>query len=368
MRTLRRVLIVQPYGIGDLLFVTPVLRALRTIPTVEKVDLLLGSRTEEIVRRNPHVDEIISIDKDLFHQRNFLQNLKEMTVLGRKLRSKKYDLLLDYSLRGEYAFFSQFFLNIPRRAGFAYKRRAFFHNIRLPLQEGYRDRHVTDYVCDLAELAGVRVDTRFLEFYTDECDLVPRINPEDQNAIDFSKRYIVVSPGGGESWGKDAHFKRWPVRYFAELINRLKDRFDFESVVILGSVREYDLAETLSSQLKVANWNSAGKLNISQVAAVIEKAVLFLGNDGGLVHLAQALKVPLVALYGPVDPAVYGPYPTTKHAIAIYKHDLHCRPCYQKFRYRSDCLGRECLQDLTPQEVFSQLQGHDFYKASQHVY
>ena len=71
MKSLRRVLIVQPYGIGDLLFLTPVLRALRVMPTVEKVDLLLGSRTESVVRANPHVDQIYSIDKDLFHRRSY---------------------------------------------------------------------------------------------------------------------------------------------------------------------------------------------------------------------------------------------------------------------------------------------------------
>ena len=63
MKSLRRVLIVQPYGIGDLLFLTPVFRALRLIPTVERVDLLLGSRTETVVRANPHVDNFYSIDK-----------------------------------------------------------------------------------------------------------------------------------------------------------------------------------------------------------------------------------------------------------------------------------------------------------------
>src|SRR5262249_47960476 len=57
----RRVLIVHPYGIGDLLFVTPVLRALRLLPSVERVDLLLGSRTDAVVRANPHVDDIFVI-------------------------------------------------------------------------------------------------------------------------------------------------------------------------------------------------------------------------------------------------------------------------------------------------------------------
>ena len=130
MRTLRRVLIVHPYGIGDLLFVTPVMRALRLIPTVETVDLLLGSRTREVVESNPPVNDIFVVDKDRAHRQTWKENFCDQWELGRKLRAKHYDLILDYSLRREHAFFGRFFLGIPKCAGFAYKKRATFHNIR----------------------------------------------------------------------------------------------------------------------------------------------------------------------------------------------------------------------------------------------
>ncbi len=101
MNRARRVLIVQPYGIGDLLFLTPVLRALRLMPGVEIVDLLLGSRTDAVIRSNPHIDKIYSIDKDKVHRQSKLQNFKDLRSLGAELSSRHYDLLLDYSLRGE---------------------------------------------------------------------------------------------------------------------------------------------------------------------------------------------------------------------------------------------------------------------------
>ena len=113
----RNVLVVQPYGIGDLLFITPVLRALRLIPGLERVDVLLGSRTEEVIRHNPHVDEIFTIDKDLFRRQSWLKTWSGLAQLGKTLRGRNYDLLLDYSFRDEYAFFALIFLNIPRRAG-----------------------------------------------------------------------------------------------------------------------------------------------------------------------------------------------------------------------------------------------------------
>ena len=111
--TLKRVLVVHPYGLGDFLFVTPVLRALRLIPSVEKVDLLLGSRTSEVVRENPHVDEIFVVDKGRYQTQGRGQTFREVVALGLELRSRHYDLMLDYSLRSEYALLGRLFLTRP---------------------------------------------------------------------------------------------------------------------------------------------------------------------------------------------------------------------------------------------------------------
>ncbi len=361
MRSIRRVLIVQPYGIGDLLFVTPVARALRLLGSVEKVDFLLGSRTEEVLRHNPHVDEIFVLDKDLFHKRTGLENVRELWTLGSKLRANRYDLLIDYSLRGEYAFFSRFLLGIARRLGFDYKRRGFFHTHKLSIPGGFQGRHVADYCCDLVEQIGIPVEDRFLEYY-----IAPESYAQAGEAIRRQagrnfQRYLVASPGGGESWGKDAHFKRWPVRYFAELINRLAEDLQMEAVLILGSRGEGPFTAELREHIAKPCLDFAGAVSLSAAAALIDRAALFVGNDGGLVHLAHARKVPLIAFYGPVDPVVYGPYPARRQAAAVVKGGLACRPCYRRFRYESSCPHRDCLQALTPGEVLQNLRDRDFF-------
>ena len=359
--TIRRVLIVQPYGIGDLLFLTPVLRALRLLPSVEKVDLLLGSRTEAVLKANPHVDQCYSIDKDLFHRRGFFENFQELARLGRVFRKEKYDLLLDYSMRGEYAFFSVFFLGIPLRAGFDYKRRGFFQTRRMPLPQGFSGRHVVDYYCDLAEMAGIRVEDRFLEFY-----LTPEERTEAERLLQglspaFGPRFLTLSPGGGESWGKDAHFKRWPAAYFAEFSDRLAVQARAAVVLILGSPQEKKLGEEIQSRMKTKAVNLAGDVSLRIAAALIEKSSLLIGNDGGLVHLTHALRKPVIAFYGPVDPAVYGPFPPSNQAFNIFDEDLECRPCYRNFRYNADCPDRRCLSELRPDQVFGILTQKDFY-------
>ncbi len=402
MRTLKRILIVHPYGIGDLLFVTPVLRALRLIPTVECVDLLLGSRTKPVVEHNPHVNDIFILDKDRYHQQTWLTNLKDNLELGRKLRTKHYDLMLDFSLRRENAFFGRFFLGIPKCAGFAYKKRAVFHNIRYPLPDGFWKKHAADFYCDLAEAAGISVEDRFLEYFmppdttktsdshqkgdrqaTNTCPQksdCPNFNQfprsgnwggpdyhqlkenKSQDCHLLSERleilpqnFMAVSPGGGDSWGKEAAFKRWPVKYFAELITRIKQERGISGVAILGSVSERELCEELQGLIDPPSVVLAGETTLAETAMVIKKSKLFIGNDGGLVHLAHALRVPLVAFYGPVPPEVYGPYPPSPDALAVYKKDLDCRPCYYKFRYNTSCPTIACLKDLSPDEALKQM-------------
>ncbi len=360
MRTIRRVLVVHPYGIGDFLFVTPVLRALRLLPTVEKVDLLLGSRTREVASVNPHVDEIFVVDKDKQHRQSGFDNFKEWAILCRRLRANHYDLMIDYSMRREYAFLGAWILGIRKRAGFDYKGRGCFHNVRLAVPEGFKDHHVVEDYAHLAEKAGVPVEHRELEFY-----LSREVRQEAESFIReklAGKSFLAVAPGGGESWGRDARLKQWPVRTFSDLIHSLHSRVSFDKVLILGSPGEKTLCDELAKLLKAPSIVMAGTAGIGLAAALMERSVLFLGNDGGLVHMAHALRVPLVAFYGPVAAETYGPYPARETSQVFFKKDLSCRPCYRKFRYRSNCETRECLEALSAEEVVRGLEEKAFFK------
>lgn len=327
MKTIKRVLVVHPYGIGDLLFVTPVLRALRLIPTIEKVDLLLGSRTEEMIRPNPHVDSIITVDRDYLKSLPFLKHAKEVLSIGKKISDGNYDLLLDYSLRREYAALGKFWFHIPIRAGFDYKNRGCFLTHKLSIPEGFVARHAVHYYADCAELAGVSVDHRVMEFYLDDD---PRSRAKDiLSKLELSpKDYVVIAPGGGESWGGDAHLKRWPLDFFKSTLQHLHQKYGVQKFLIVGSPQEKELCAQLASSSEQA-LSLAGDVDLKTVAALIEQSSFFAGNDGGLVHIAHALRTPLVAIYGPVDPKVYGPFPLSSRAISIFKGPVD----YKKFRY-----------------------------------
>ncbi len=362
MKSIRRILVVQPYGIGDALFMTPLLRALRTLPTAETIDLLLGSRTEAVFQNNPHVDQVFSLDKGAWHREGNQRMIRDGVHLWKNLKDR-YDLLIDCSLQREYAFYGNFFLHIPRRIGFNFKNRGLFLTERVMLPYGFEGRHVIDFYCELGKLLGIEMEDPFAEFYLSGKDREEAEKVLSEKSFQGDNRFLAVAPGGGESWGKDASFKRWPATSFIQMIALLKDRIDFDRVLILGSRDERSLGEEIQQGSSISAINLCGELSLGGTAAVLDRSALFLGNDGGLVHLAHALRVPLIALYGPVDPKVYGPYPETFEAVAIVKTDLPCRPCYFQFRYNAACPDRECLTGLHPEEVMKFLDRKNFWAA-----
>lgn len=356
----KRVLIVQPFGLGDALFVTPIIRSLKEEGKVERVDLILGSRTRELFERNPFVDQIFVMDMDKARAQGRWKTFLEAVDLFSSLNRKRYDLLIDYSLSRRYAFLAKFFLRIPERIGFDYKKRGIFLSRVVSLPEGYKTKHVMEYYADLGRLAGVPVSVEKPDFFMAEDDEKAVQDFLQSIGVPKGFTYIATVPGGGESWGKDAHFRRWSPAYFAETVNRLSSTIHFDGVLILGSSGEFELGERLRMDLEAPAFNLCGKISIRQAAAVLKHALFLFTNDSGMVHIARAFEVPLIALYGPVNGKIYGPYPYGPQYVALGREDLECRPCYQRFRYNADCSHRECLTRFYPDEVLAKIFANGF--------
>lgn len=352
MKRFKRVLLVQPFGIGDALFITPVIRALKQAG-VEKIGLLIGSRTAEVFQRHPQVDEIYVVDKDLLKQKTLWGKLAFYAGLFKRLRAARYEAYFDFSNTREYAAWIFFFVGVAYRAGFNYKNRGCYFTRKIEIPNGYSEKHVAEYYADLPRAAGIPVPDLQMDFY---------LKPEDEQqaeerlqALGVTGKFAVVAPGGGESWGKEAYFKQWSPRFFAQTANAMGEPISYEPVLILGSDKEKVLGEEFAKEYAGKSINLCGQTGLIESAALLKRAALLLANDGGLVHMARALRVPVVALYGPVDEKIYGPYPAGENYLAVGRGNLECRPCYQKFRFNSACEHRACLTELFPKEVFQEI-------------
>ena len=364
----QRVLIINIFGIGDVLFTTPLISNLKAAYPNIHIGYLCNRRTAPLLEHNPKVDRIFVYERDEFEairRRSAGQYLKAVWKLIQEIKSGQFDMVLDVSWN-RFMGFLAWSAGIRRRVGFDYKGRGLFLTQKIPL-EGYEGRHVVDYYLDLLAEIGVTVAHKRMEFFltredTDwaakflaENDISGRpptrlsAEPRDGEA---GGPVIGLVPGGGESWGKNASLKLWPAQRWAKLADKLIEK-SAAQIILLGGSTEAGLCDSVARDMNNPCVSACGKTSLSQFAALIQRCALIVANDGGPLHVAVAVGSKTVSIFGPVDDAVYGPYPADGQKIV--KKDLSCQPCYRRFR-RADCGHIRCLNDLTVEEVFRKVE------------
>lgn len=341
------ILIVNPYGIGDCLFATPLLHSLKDAFPGNKIGFLCNKRTGQLLRNNPFIDEIFIYERDEFKRLesvSWFAWFKEFASFIRRLRKAKFDLAIDLSLATPFGFFL-FLAGIKKRLGYNYKNRGFYLTQSINLI-AYDAKHMVDYYNGLLGLLNLTPKYRDMELYLGKEDIAYAQNLLGENNIDSLSPVISIAPGGGASWGKEAYLKYWPADNYKILIHKILEKYN-AAIIIVGDLADRNLLGEVDERVI----NLSGKITLAQTAAFIQKADLFIGNDGGLLHMAVALGKKTLSFFGPVDPLVYGPYPQAPHRHIAVKKTLECSPCYRKFRLSPCQRNRECLESINVTEA-----------------
>ena len=337
-----RILLVRLSAIGDVVNTLPALGALRQRFPCAYLGWLVEDKARTVLEGHPFLDDLFVFERArlLREARNpagIPAGIRDIARLGRRLRRARFDLLLDFhgnlksGLLGSLA-------GAATRVG--YDRRNsregnFFFNkrrVRLP------DSRIHRVQKHLALLEAVGIRRKAFPY------VLPV--PEDARAVAraFLERicpgraYAVLHPGTS-AFG--AH-KRWPSTFFGQLARRLVREAGLQVVVTSGP-GEVDLARevALSSGEPVGLPETRSLL---QLAAILEGAKVFVSADTGPMHLAAALRVPVVALFGPKDPIVYGPFGTASRVVAA---PVPCAPCGGR-----RCGHGRCMWSICPDRVF----------------
>ena len=157
----------------------------------------------------------------------------------------------------------------------------------------------------------------------------------------FKKPVIAIAPGA--KWKT----KQWPAEYFIELINKLDIRYN-PTILLLGSKDEMKIAEKIGSKSKNV-LNFAGKLSIGEAASYMRSSDVAVSNDSGLMHMATALDIPVVAMFGPTVKG-FGFFPRGRNTVM--EKNLECRPCSMHGSGSCKVNTYECMRSITPLEVF----------------
>lgn len=349
-----RILIINPFGIGDVLFTTPVMRAIKDNFPDSFIGYWCNERVETILKNNPCVNITFAFSRgDLkkIYDQSFFKGIVYSLKLYSKIKKEKFDIALDYSLDHRYGLVSKL-AGIKKRVGYNYKRRGRFLTDKLALF-GYNNKHVVEYYLELLKLLKIKPRRFNLELYLTENSKRRAKEILSSYGINDSNLLIGIAPGAGASWGKDALLKHWPPENFAGLSDRIIKAYRAK-ILILGDETEKSLAEMiknyLENQLPVIDLT--GETNLGDLIAIINNLALLIANDGGPLHIATALNKKTVSFFGPVDPGVYGPYPSNEKLHIVLKKSLDCSPCYQNFQLLKCPKDKECLKKIDIDQAF----------------
>ncbi len=347
---MKKILLINPFGIGDVLFTTAVARCIKEAMPEASIGYWCNERVEEVLRYNPRIDRVFAVSRGDIKRRWKESSKKGMTTLFgliSGLRSAHFDISLDFSLEHRYSLISNL-IGIRERIGFDYKGRGCFLTRKVAFT-GYRDKHVIEHYLDLLGFLGIKgVEPRTELFLPDEA------RQQAAALVALARKPLIgIAAGGGLSWGRDAHFKHWPAEKFAMLASWLIEE-NQASVVLLGDAAEKEIAGVILENLRHRCIDLTGATTLAQLCAVIARLDVLIANDGGPLHIAVAQGVPTVSFFGPVDEKVYGPYPASERHRVI-AHSVACRPCYRDFRFPGCAYENRCLRGITVEEAYAEV-------------
>ena len=235
-------LVINTFGIGDVLFSTPLLRNLRDNFPHAKIYYLCNKRVAPLLKSHPLIEKVFIYERDEFvaeQKKSFFALILKYWRFISGIRKERIDCAIDLSLNAQFGFFA-FLAGIKNRYGLDYKNRSWFlkHKIKI---KGFVDKHVADYYLDTLKLMGISVERKNFEVYP---------APEDrewarvflkEHSITDEQLVIGIAPCGGEAFGKDNYLRRWPAENFSSLIDRLIETYRAKIFIFAGPKERDDV-------------------------------------------------------------------------------------------------------------------------------
>lgn len=345
-----RILIANPFGIGDVLFTLPLLQALREQDPEGFIGYLGNRRTTELIGAWPEVSWQAPFEFRTLSKQSRWRGWKELAGSARRIRQQRFDLLIDLSL-GWAVGCAAFLAGVPRRIGLNYRDRGRFLTEKIRFT-GFRNQPVGDTYLDLLPLIGFQRprDPAFRMALDPKKEEAARAWLREQG-VDDRSRLLGLVPGGGASWGSAARFKQWPPDRFAQVADELAQRHGAD-ILLIGDQDDQPVCREVARAMRRTPKQIGPAPSIIFLAHAMKRCALVIGNDSGPMHLADAVGVKTLAIFGPVDASIYGPPGRGQGSSRkVAAHGLACRPCYRDFRFPPCPWDNACLKQLEPREI-----------------
>jgi len=325
------ILVIKISSLGDIILSTAALRVLRKhLGPKFKIICLSGEDSKEALLTCPYIDDLVVYDL-----KNRDRGSLGLWRLGRQLRMRNVDIVLDLQNNRKSHILS-FLSWAPRRIGYCNNKFGFLLTQAIPDDKAALDP--VSHQFRLLKILGIESEDRFLEMWPAAKDEAYVSEFLDSQWISANQKICGINISASERWPS----KNWPLQYLVKLCDELGLR-DIR-VIVTGTHKDIEEANKLSSLIKNTKIiNACGRTSVNQLACLIKRCNLFISCDSAPLHIAAAVGVPFVALFGPTDYRRHMPY--AKNAIVINKA-LPCSPCY-----KPNCKTNACMKLITPEEL-----------------
>ncbi len=331
-----KILIRATNWVGDAIMALPALRAVRGRFPEAEIAILARPYVADIYRDQQICNQLITYDSQAKHA----------GILGReRLAAELRALQFDVALLLQNAFDAAWLVwraGIPERVGYARDGRSFLLTKPIPVPKGGEiPAHEKFYYLELLRRAG------WIDSLPDEPFITLNVSEQSRRrAAEFLAQSgahldsLRIAIGAGASYGSA---KCWSPSRFAELANRLQSQTDGD-VILFGTAAEATVTRGISSELRKPPIDLTEKTAIADLPALLSQCHLFIGNDSGAMHVAAAVGLPVVAVFGPTDP--HGTAPVTPRCTIVQQRP-YCSPCF----LRHCPTDHRCMRAITPDMV-----------------
>jgi lipopolysaccharide heptosyltransferase II len=355
-----RILLVRLRLIGDVVFTTPAVTAIREAFPEARITYLVEPAAAPVVEGHPGIDEVRVVPL----VRGWRRVAADL-ALGRILRRERFDLVVDFH-GGPRASLLTWLTGAPRRVGYAVKGRSWMYTEVVPRPADLRPRHSVENQWDLLVHLGRPMPpapdpTRHRVRMAEAVEVTQRVDRRLADAgLTPAHRLIVIHVSAGNP------FRRWPADHFVELARRLAANDPVRRIILTAGPSEAEAAQAIVARATreleaaleargMATAEAAGRIrtgddySLVELRSLVARAAVYVGGDSGPLHIAATSDVPIVGVYGPTLPVRSAPWrPPALRTVAVERLDLTCRPCDQRACVHGDF---RCLTGLGPEAV-----------------
>lgn len=331
-----KILIRATNWVGDAIMALPALRAVRSRFPEASIAIVARPYVADIYRGQGICDELIPYDPKGAHA-----GLGGRERLARELRAQKFDVALLLQNAFDAAWLASR-AGVPERIGYARDGRGLLltRKIRVP-KTGEIPAHEQFYYLELVRRAG------WIDTLPSESHIALRVSEEQCRRAEevigsagAGQKRMRIAIGAGASYGSA---KCWPPERFADFVNRFRVHTDAD-VILFGTAAEGEVSSAIVAGIKGPCISLVGKTNIVDLPALLSCCQLFVGNDSGAMHVAAAVGLPVVAVFGPTDP--HGTAPVTPRCTVV-QEKTYCSPCF----LRRCPIDHRCMTKVHAEQV-----------------